>query len=141
LLSEQHCELREHFADRVWRTPPSSGNKIAVAVTRNYTNASPARQVLAGKLDVFALQDVPDYNEAWPEPPQELDGLDGTMEEVDSECRWVDGPWVDGRGPHQDDVAKRSRWVGQNYANERASVDDPDPSEADGRAALTTAIS
>ena len=100
-----------------------------------HTNASPARQVLACKLNPLALQDVPDYNEACPEPTRKLDGLDGTMEEAPSdECRRVDGPWVVGRGPHHANVAKRAFWVGKKDANESAWVDGPDISEMGGRA-------
>jgi hypothetical protein len=100
-----------------------------------YTNASPARRVLACKLDPLALQDVPDYNEACPESTRKLDGLDCTMEEFPSdECRRVDGPWVDGRGSHHADVAKRAFSVGQKDENESAWVDGPDISEMGGRA-------
>jgi hypothetical protein len=90
--------------------------------------------VLACKLDPPALQDVPDYNEACPEPTRKLDSLDDAMKETPSdECRRVDGPWVDGRGPHHADVAKRAFQVGQKDANESAWVDGPDLSEMGGR--------
>ena len=94
--------------------------------------------MLACKLDVLALQGVPDYNEACPEPTRKLDGLDGAMEEAPSdELRRVDGPWVDGRGPHHADVAnlaKRAFWVGKKDANESTWVDALDLSELGGHA-------
>ncbi len=97
---------------------------------RKYTHASPARQVLACKLDRRALHEVADFNEAHPDRCRELDD---TIEEGPSdEGGRGDAPWVGSRGPRHDgacSVENRSSLWGQWEAHEGASVDGPDLSE------------